>query len=91
VEVKAIAGKDDWLTGNLPSEPKLHHFVVLVAYDGLIGDPSFSPRCWIFRHEEVVPLMRVTRTGLRYLARKDVLRLAQHCEGRWSVLLEKAG
>jgi len=87
VEVKAIAGKDDWLVGNVPVQPKQRHFVVLVSYDNKIADPSFPPRCWIFRHEEVIPLIR-TLGAVRYIRRRDVLDTAHTFEGRWSVLKE---
>ena len=35
VDVKAVAGKMDWLMGSSPDLPKLNHYVVLVSYEGL--------------------------------------------------------
>lgn len=39
IEVKAVAGKNDWLVGKLRLLPREHHHVVLVSYDGM----SISP------------------------------------------------
>jgi hypothetical protein len=40
VDVKAVAGKMDWLMGSSPDSPKPNHFVVLVSYDGRFADAA---------------------------------------------------
>jgi hypothetical protein len=92
VDVKAVAGKMDWLMGSSPNSPKLNHFIVLVSYDGRFADAEHAPRCWVLRHYEVLPLVK-TASGkgrMRYLSRKAVLDSFGPREGAWSVLREVA-
>jgi hypothetical protein len=73
IEVKAVAGKNDWLVGKLGLEPRDHHYVVLVSYEAKFSDPDESPKVWIFAHDEIVPLIRTSKTGsARYISRKEV-------------------
>ena len=75
IDVKAVAGKMDWLMGSSPDQPKPNHYVVLVSYDGRFGDAQQAPRCWVLRHGEVLPLVK-TASGkgrMRSLSRKAVL------------------
>lgn len=90
VDVKAVAGKMDWLTGSSHDQPKPNHYVVLVSYDGRFGDARQSPRCWVLRHDEVLPLVK-TASGkgrMRYLSRKEVLDRFGVREGAWQLLGE---
>jgi len=90
IDVKAVAGKMDWLMGTSPDSAKPNHFVVLVSYDGRFGDAQHAPRCWVLRHEEVLPLVK-TASGkgrMRYLSRKVVLDGFGSREGAWQILGE---
>lgn len=90
VDVKAVAGKMDWLMGGSPESPKPNHYVVLVSYDGRFGDAQQTPRCWVLRHDEVLPLVK-TASGkgrMRYLSRKVVLDGFGSREGAWRLLGE---
>jgi hypothetical protein len=90
IDVKAVAGKMDWLMGGSSGSPKSDHYVVLVSYEGRFGDAQQAPRCWVFRHGEVLPLVKTAsgKGGMRYLSRKTVLdRFSSH-EGNWSYLRE---
>jgi len=90
VDVKAVAGKMDWLMGSSPDQPKPNHYVVLVSYDGRFGDAQQAPRCWVLRHDEVQPLVK-TASGkgrMRYLSRKAVLDGFGPREGAWQLLGE---
>ncbi|MSO83845.1 MAG: hypothetical protein EXQ53_11220 [Acidobacteria bacterium] len=75
VDVKAVAGKMDWLMGSAPDEPKPNHYVVLVSYDGRFSDAQHAPRCWVLRHDEVLPLVKTAKGKgrMRHLSRKEVL------------------
>ena len=90
VDVKAVAGKMDWLMGSSPDQPKLNHYVVLVSYEGRFGDAQHAPRCWVLRHGEVLPLVKMARGkgGMRYLSRKEVLNGFGSREGAWQLLAE---
>jgi hypothetical protein len=83
IDVKAVAAKMDWLIGNTPAEPKANHYVVLVSYEGGFSDPERVPRCWVLRHDELLPLMKTAGgTGrVRYLSRKQLLSLFGEREG----------
>ena len=90
IDVKAVAGKMDWLMGSSPDQPKPNHYVVLVSYDGRFGDSLQAPRCWVLRHGEVLPLVK-TASGkgrMRYLSRKAVLDGFGSREGAWRLLGE---
>lgn len=90
VDVKAVAGKMDWLMGSSPDQPKPNHYVVLVSYDGRFGDAQQAPRCWVLRRAEVLPLVK-TASGkgrMRYLSRKEVLDRFGAREGAWHTLGE---
>lgn len=90
IDVKAVAGKMDWLMGSSPDLPKPNHYVVLVSYDGRFSDAQQPPRCWVLRHEEVLPLVK-TASGkgrMRYLPRKGVLDGFGSREAAWQLLGE---
>ena len=73
IEVKAVAGKNDWLVGQLGLTPKQHHFVVLVCYEGVFEDPDVPPNIWVFRHDEIIPFIRSSKTGTaRYISCKQI-------------------
>jgi len=65
IDVKAVAGKMDWLMGSTPDSPKPNHYVVLVSYEGRFSDAQQVPRCWVLRHESFSHLSRrrVGRVG----------------------------
>jgi hypothetical protein len=88
VDVKAVAGKMDWLMGNTPASPRPNHFVVLVSYEGQFADARQAPRCWIVRHEDVLPLVKTAgaKGAMRYLSRKQVLNTLGNHEGAWQLL-----
>ena len=90
VDVKAVAGKMDWLMGSAPDEPKPNHYVVLVSYDGRFSDAQHAPRCWVLRHDEVLPLVNTAKGKghMRYLSRKKVLDGFASREGAWKRLSE---
>jgi hypothetical protein len=89
VDVKAVAGKTDWLVGGSPqSSPKANHYVVLVSYEGRFRDAEQPPRCWVLRHGEVLPLVKTAtgKGGMRYLSRKRILDDFGDHEDAWHLL-----
>ncbi|MDB4909142.1 MAG: penicillin-binding protein-related factor putative recombinase [Gemmatimonadetes bacterium] len=91
IEVKAVAGKDDWLVGNLGLTPRKHHYVVLVSYEAAFEEPDKAPRIWIFKHEDVVQLIRHSKTGTaRFIQRKTVRDLWTAHAQNWDLLRQAA-
>ena len=91
VEVKAVAGKNDWLVGKLGIEPQKHHFVVLVCYENTFADSESPPSVWVFPHEDIVPLVRASKNGsARYISRKQVRESFEHNRRAWHLLSKAA-
>jgi len=87
IEVKAVAGKNDWLVAKLGIEPREHHFVVLVCYEAEFADPQKAPAVWVFRHEEIVPLVKASKAGTtRYISRKVVREQFAKNANAWDLL-----
>jgi hypothetical protein len=92
IEVKAVAGKNDWLVGNLGIEPREHHFVVLVSYEALFDKPDELPRVWVFPHDDLVPFIRTSKTGsARYISRKQIRETAATHSQDWELLRQAGG
>ncbi len=88
IDVKAVKAKMDWLMGNAPAAPTSGHFAVLVSYEGKFSDPSEVPRCWILRHDEILPVIKKAggQGGMHHLSRKRVLTDFAGREGAWQLL-----
>jgi len=87
IDVKAVAGKLDWLMGNreLLADPR--HFVTLVGYEGAIADPGRLPRVWIFPSPALQRFVRVNEgKSLWYVPRKAILDGATDYENAWHLL-----
>lgn len=91
IEVKAVAGKNDWLVGQLGMTPREHHFVVLVCYEGVFPDPDTRPNVWIFRHDQIVPFIKTSKTGsARFISRKQVRESGTAHSQDWELLRQAA-
>ena len=91
IEVKAVAGKNDWLVGKLGIEPREHHFVVLVCYEGRFAEPDEPPTSWVFGDQEIAPLVRTSKAGTaRYISRKEVREKAHAHAQDWDRLRRAA-
>ena len=88
VDVKAVAGKMDWLMGSRASEPLAGHFVVLVSFEGRFSDPAQAPVCWIIPDAELASMIKTAKgkSGMRYLSRKRVVDELQVYKGAWRLL-----
>jgi hypothetical protein len=85
IDVKAVAGKDDWLLGKPGLRPRPRHFVVLVTYDAEFQNPSQLPRVWIIPHAEFLHLVKFG-SGMYFVSRKQVLSEAGAYENAWHLL-----
>lgn len=87
IEVKAVAGKNDWLVGKLGLVPRDHHFVVLVCYEGVFDEPDEQPAIWIYPHADIVPLIKSSKTGsARYISRKMIRESGDAYSQAWDIL-----
>ena len=76
IDVKGVAGAYDWPAGNVDRNGKAGHFIVLVSYDGKIGDATHAPRVW------VVPSKHISRFIHVYGKRTNILRAKIMKEGK---------
>ena len=87
VEVKAVAGKNDWLVGRLGESPMTHHYVVLVCYEARFEEPDVQPTIWVFAHDDIVPFIQSSKTGsARYISRKRIREEAFAHAQKWEIL-----
>jgi hypothetical protein len=87
LDVKAVAGKTDWLAGTPETGPRSRHFVALMTYDGAFPELSVNPRVWILPHEVYLGLIKsaAAPSKMRYLSRKQVISLTEY-EDAWHLL-----
>jgi hypothetical protein len=88
IDVKAVAGKDDWLAGNSDVAPKKNHFVALVTYDEKMQDLESTPRVWVFPHVEFAKMIKRAKapSTMRYVRRSEVITRHDHLQA-WDVIL----
>lgn len=90
VDVKGVAGKFDWPADNIRLPGKKDHFLVLVCYEGRIGDPEMLPSVW------VIPSLKIKSFVKKYRNRANVSRsLVKKGGGKywhaWSLILGDGG
>jgi hypothetical protein len=90
IDVKGVAGSVDWLVGNAGSEPRERHFVILISYNGKIGQVDALPQCWILPHLEFLQLVKNAKSPskMEYISRAAVRKLNARAEN-WSLLSGK--
>jgi hypothetical protein len=62
LDVKGVAGRDDWPADNVRVPDHDRHFLALVSFEGRIGDPERMPSVWVVPARELSPLLRTYRT-----------------------------
>lgn len=87
IDVKAVAGKTDWLVGNPSPVPRANHFVVLVTYEGKFRDVGAVPRIWVLPHAEFLPLVKTAKppSKMRYLPRTSIVPLVSRNDA-WQLI-----
>lgn len=87
IDVKAVAGKMDWLLGNSEFHMTKNHFVVLVSYEGRFSNLSHLPRVWIVPSVKLAPFVKVAGNNkTRYLSRKTFLVDGEEFENAWNLI-----
>lgn len=92
VDVKAVAGKMDWLVGNVVGPPRDNHFIVLLSYEGAFEDVSVVPSAWILPHAELLSRVGTpkTKSSLRFLSRKRVREECKAWKDAWHLIGDTA-
>ena len=88
VEVKGVAGKFDWPADNIVLQEGRLHFVVLVAYEGKIHDPSTVPSVWVVPGEDIGRFIKQYK-GRRVVSRAKLLKDGVVFEDGWQNLLKQ--
>ncbi len=87
IDVKAVAGKVDWLLGNNPLQAAKNHFVVLLSYEGKFSDTSCLPKVWIVPSEKLASFVKVAGNNTtRFLSRKTFREDGKEYENAWGLL-----
>lgn len=87
IDVKAVAGKMDWLLGNTELHEAKNHFVVLVCYEGTFADATTLPRVWIVPSEELRSFTKIAGNNkTHYVPRKAFLETGGNYENAWHLL-----
>jgi hypothetical protein len=89
LDVKAVAGKTDWIAGTPEPTPRRGHFVALLTFDGAFDQVDATPRAWIMPHDVFLGLVKSAAppSAMRYVSRKEVTGLQQY-EGAWRLLID---
>lgn len=87
IDVKGVADKLDWLLGNISIVPQPNHFIVLVSFDGTIGNLRTMPRVWVFPHADLLPFVKTASNGkTRYVSRRAIINDGGRFEDAWTLL-----
>jgi hypothetical protein len=85
VEVKAVAGSNDWRAGNLDTLSPDSHYVALVCFEGEIKDTTKPPGVWVIPFRECEPLLRAY-SGTKNVSRADVLKTGSKYQNAWGYI-----
>ena len=91
IDVKAVAGKNDWFLGRALDHVAPNHFVVLVGYEGQFADATATPRVWVIPSSRLRRLAKTTPKGnVTYISRKAFLTRKHSYENAWHLLGQPA-
>lgn len=91
IDVKANAGKMDWLMGS-GKAPRIakDHFVVLMSYEDKFEDLQEQPRIWVVPYEALQPFIGVASNGTtHYISRKQFIAKCAIYENAWDLLTNR--
>jgi hypothetical protein len=87
LDVKGLAGKNDWILGDSLLSEKANHFYVLLTFDGKIADLSNVPRIWIIPAKKIVSYVKTSANRTtKYVSRKTIREQASEYENAWHLL-----
>ena len=86
IDVKASATKADWIAGKKVQGDTSRHFVVLVAYDGAIGNVKQMPRVWVIPYGELEQFVNTYKGNTRCVRRPLIEKMGGRFEDAWQLL-----
>lgn len=86
VDVKGVAGRDDWPADNIKVPDHDRHFLALVSFEGRIADPDQVPSIWIVPAGELATFLR-TYKSRKVVSRAAVRSKGAYFKGAWNLLL----
>lgn len=86
IDVKGLAGKYDWPADNIRTTLGDKHFIVLVSYDGRIGDPHSVPSTWVIPSDKLDPFIKQFKTR-RDVSRSRLLQSGACYKDAWHLVL----
>ena len=87
IDVKAVAGKMDWLLGNSPPNQSGNHYIILLSFEGKFSEVGNVPRVWVFPSEKLAKHVKVAANGsTRYVSRKSILDNCSEFENAWQLI-----
>jgi hypothetical protein len=85
IDVKGLAGRDDWPVNNVRETDHDRHFVVLVSFEGRIGDLEFVPSVWVVPARELSPFLRTYGTRV-FVSRAAVRAVSERYWHAWHLV-----
>lgn len=87
IDVKADAGKRDWIPGSSNPQASASHYFVLEGYEGNFNDPLIPPRVWVVPSLELAKHAKVAGNGRTHdVPRKAFLASGREYEPAWELL-----
>ena len=86
IDVKGLAGKNDWILGDSPLSKNANHYYLLLTFDGKIADLNNVPRIWIIPAKEIVSFIKTSANQkTKYVSRKTIREKAAEYENAWDL------
>ena len=87
IDVKGLAGKNDWILGDSPLSKNANHYYLLLTFDGKITDLNNVPRIWIIPAKKIVSFIKTSANQkTKYVSRKTIREQAAEYENAWDLL-----
>ncbi len=86
IDVKGVAKRYDWPAGNVDRKGKEGHFLILVSYEGKIGDPKQAPSVWVVPSKHIRRFIRVYGERTNILRGKMVKEGKQYFHAWWRIV-----
>jgi hypothetical protein len=91
VDVKGLAGKNDWILGDSPLSENANHFFMLLTFNGKMDDLNSVPRIWIIPAQKITSYIKTSgNQKTQYLSRKTICEQASEYENAWPLLKAKS-
>lgn len=87
LDVKGLAGKNDWILGDSPLIENANHFYVLLTFNGKITDLNAVPHIWIIPANKISRYVKTSGNHkTKYVSRKTIREQGSDFENAWHLL-----